>query len=103
MKHFASKWRKDEDAKLSCHKLLKAGELSHINELPSVNNPDPRTLWGQCIAFYFDSPGIDKKVFNSTASDRTFNVTTILQQGYVIVGEYKGKGYPLAAFFFWTT
>lgn len=39
MKHFASKWKKDEDANSNCHKLLKAGELSHIKELPLVNSP----------------------------------------------------------------
>ena len=32
MEHFASKWKKDENAKISCHKLLASGELSHIKE-----------------------------------------------------------------------
>ena len=99
MEHFASKWKKDENTKISCHKLLESGELSHIKELPLVENADPRTIWGQCIAFSFEYQGIDKKMLSSTAIDGTFNVTTTLQQGHVIVGEFKGEGYPLAALF----
>lgn len=78
MRHFYSNWMKDQNEKLSDHKPLKAGELSYIKELLLVNNPNTRTIWGQSIAFYFDYPGIDEKVFTSAAIDGTFNVHIVV-------------------------
>ncbi|CCH60707.1 hypothetical protein TBLA_0D02000 [Henningerozyma blattae CBS 6284] len=93
----ASTWRRHKVAFLSAIDLISTSKWS--NYIQRITLPSSLINNSSYVSFEFKYPGFDKIFFGSAALTSVQNISKTFNNCHIVVGDYKGREFPIAVLF----